>query len=127
MVRSRRTLPSKPSEVVIRAPIVKVWQILTMIDEWPKWQSTVSAAHISGSLEPGATFTWTNGGTDIRSRIALVQCPETIGWTGTAYKAHAIHIWSLRTLPDGNTLVRSAESINGLLLTLFYSSKGLEK
>ena len=115
------------SEMVIRAPIAKVWQILTAIDEWPKWQSTVSAAHLSGRLEPGTTFTWTNGGAEIKSRLALVQRPETIGWTGTAYKAHAIHIWSLRTLPDGNTLVRSTESMDGLLLTLFYSSKDLEK
>ena len=115
------------SEVVIKAPIVKVWQILTTIDEWPKWQSTVSAAHLNGGLEPGTTFTWTNGGAKIKSRIALIQRPETIGWTGTAYEAHAIHIWSLRTLPDGNTLVRSTESMDGLLLTLFYSSRDLEK
>lgn len=36
----------------------KVWQILTAIDDGPKWQSTVSTAHINGALAPGTTFTW---------------------------------------------------------------------
>ena len=115
------------SEIVIRAPIEKVWQILTTINEWPNWQSTVSAAHLDGPLEPGTTFTWTNGGAEIKSRIALVQRHEKIGWTGTSYKAHAIHIWSLQPLAYGGTLVRSNESMDGFLLTVFYSSRDLEK
>ena len=115
------------SEIAIKASPEKVWQILTGINEWPKWQSTVSAARINGALEPGTIFTWTSGGAVIKSRIALVQRNQQIGWTGTAYKARAIHIWALKPLPDGGTLVKTMESMDGFLLTVFYSSKDLAK
>lgn len=72
--RSQENAPVKAaSEIVIRAPVEKVWQILTTINEWPNWQSTVSAAHLDGPLEPGTSFNSTNGGAEIKSRIALVQ------------------------------------------------------
>lgn len=131
-VRRQRPNPGEQtvkaaSEIVIHASPEKVWQILTAIDDWPKWQSTVSAAHINGALAPGTTFTWTNGGAEIKSRIALLPHNEQIGWTGTAYKARAIHIWSLQPLPGGSTLVKTTESMDGFLLTVFYSSEDLAK
>ena len=111
----------------IRASPEKVWQILTGINEWPKWQATISASHLDGALQPGTTFTWATGGAAIHSRIALVRRNERIGWTGTAYRARAVHIWSLQPLPGGGTRVNTSESMDGSLLTVFYSSKDLAK
>jgi len=113
------------SEMAIKASPQKVWRILTAIDEWPTWLSNVSAAHINGALEPGTVFTWTNGGAKIKSRIALVQRNEQIGWTGTVYRARAIHLWSMQPLTGGSTLVKTRESMDGFLLSVFYSSKDL--
>ena len=61
------------SEITIKAPKEKIWQILTSIDDWPSWQSTTSAAHLNGQLAPGSTFTWKSGGAEIRSRIAFEE------------------------------------------------------
>jgi uncharacterized protein YndB with AHSA1/START domain len=113
------------AQITIHASPEKVWGLLTRIDDWPKWQATISAAKIDGPLQPGTRFTWTSGNAKIESRIALVRTNQQIGWTGTAFKAHAVHIWTLEPLPDGNTLVKTTESMDGFLLKLFYSSKDL--
>jgi uncharacterized membrane protein len=60
------------SEILILAPIDKVWKLLSAIDDWPKWQSTISSARTSGSLQPGTEFIWISGGTKIKSRLAVV-------------------------------------------------------
>src|SRR5580704_7898045 len=47
------------SEITIHASPENVWHLLTDIDNWPKWQSTISAAKINGPLESGTAFVWT--------------------------------------------------------------------
>ncbi len=119
--------PVKASiEITVNAPPEKIWSLLTDIQNWPKWQHDIRVAEISGPIEEGTQFAWTTGGTSIHSRIALVRPGEQFGWTGKAFGAKAIHLWKLKRLPDGQTLVRTEESMNGFLITLFYSSKELE-
>ena len=69
------------SEIVIHAPPENVWHLLSDIDNWPKWLSTVSAAKVNGPLEPGSTFEWTKGGAKIKSRIALARPVTQLAWT----------------------------------------------
>jgi len=61
------------SETLILAPIDKVWKLLSAIDDWPRWQSTISSARTSGPLQRGTEFVWITGGIKIKSRLALVQ------------------------------------------------------
>jgi uncharacterized protein YndB with AHSA1/START domain len=120
--------PVKASvEITIHAPAGKVWQLLTDIQNWPKWQPDITNTEISGPLQSGTRFSWKNGGTQIRSRIALVRPYEQFGWTGTASVAKAIHVWKLQRLTNDETLVKTDESMQGFLLTVFYSSKKLEE
>jgi len=124
----RENAPVKASlEITIHAPVEKVWLLLTDVTNWPKWQPDVSVTKLSGPLEGGTAFSWTTGGTRIESRITLVQPYEQFAWTGKAYMARAIHVWKLQRLSDGQTLVKTEESMDGFLLTLFYSSKKLEQ
>jgi uncharacterized protein YndB with AHSA1/START domain len=114
-------------EITINAPPERIWGLLTDLKNWPKWHRDITSVEISGPLESGTTFWWTTGGAAIHSRLVLVQPREQFGWTGRAYGAKAIHLWKLKPLPDGRTLVRTEESMSGFLLTLFYSSKKLEE
>ncbi|HXR14637.1 MAG TPA: SRPBCC family protein [Terriglobales bacterium] len=124
----REDAPVKASvQIVIHATVEKVWSVLTDITGWPKWQSDISTAAITGPLQEGTTFSWTTGGTHIKSRLALVQPCNQFAWTGTAFGAKAIHIWKLSRLAGDQTMVRTDESMQGFLLTLFYSSKKLEE
>jgi hypothetical protein len=115
------------SEIVIHASPETIWRLLTDIDKWPSWQSTISTARIDGPLEPGTTFVWTNGGPKIKSRIALAHPITQLVWTGTIFGARAIHMWNLQALPNGGTLVKTTESMDGFMLKVFYSSNDLAK
>jgi hypothetical protein len=115
------------SEILILAPIDKVWKLLSAIDDWPKWQSTISSARMSGPLQPGTEFIWTSGGAKIKSRLALVVPNTDLAWTGTTFGAKAIHIWHLKAPEEGRTVVSTEESMSGFMLKVFYSSKDLEK
>ena len=112
-------------EVTIHASPEKVWQLLSGIREWPQWQANVSAVQINGPLAAGTVFTWKNGSTKITSRLALVEPGRRIAWTGKALGAHAVHLWTLEALPDGETRVKTSESMDGFMLKRFYSSKEL--
>ena len=82
------------SEIVVRASSESVWTLLTSLGNWPEWGPEISMAKINGPLEPGTTFEWRTGGAKIESRIALVRPTMQLAWTGTAYKARAIHVWN---------------------------------
>ena len=122
----REDAPVKASlEITIHASIEKVWLLLTDVKGWPKWQTDISTAEMVGPLQAGTTFSWTTGGTHIKSRLALVRPNDQFAWTGTAFGATAIHVWKLSRLADDQTLVKTDESMHGFLLTLFYSSRKL--
>jgi uncharacterized membrane protein len=40
-------------EIIINSPVENVFKILSDINNWPSWQSSVSKAHINGSIKPG--------------------------------------------------------------------------
>jgi len=124
----REDAPVKASlEITIHAPTEKVWLLLTDVRGWPKWQTDISTAEMTGPLQVGTTFSWTTGGTHIKSRVALVQPCTQFAWTGSAFGATAIHLWKLSRLADDQTIVKTDESMHGFLLTLFYSSRKLEE
>ncbi len=114
------------SEITINAPPSRVWNLLTSINDWPTWQHDITAAHLDGPLQAGTDFTW-SAGTSIHSRLALVQPPRQVAWTGKAYNATAIHVWTLEPLPSDRTLVKTSESMSGFLLTVFFSSAKLHE
>lgn len=113
------------AEVAIHAPADKVWALLSSIGDWPKWQANVSKVEVNGAVAPGTVFLWKNGGTNITSRLALVEPQKRIVWTGTAMGAHAVHVWTLEALPEGRTLVKTTESMDGFMLKRFYNSEEL--
>ena len=111
-------------KIVVSAPPDVVWRILAGISQWPEWQTAITTADIAGPVAPGTEFTWKAGMT-VHSRLALVEPDTRLAWTGSALMAHAIHIWTLQPVAGGKTLVKTRESMDGFLLTHFYSSKNL--
>jgi uncharacterized protein YndB with AHSA1/START domain len=78
----REDAPVKASlEITIHAPIERVWLLLTDVRSWPKWQTDISTAEMTGPLQVGTTFSWTTGGTHIKSRVALVRPCNQFAWT----------------------------------------------
>jgi hypothetical protein len=95
-----------------------VWEVLTRIDEWPRWNPDVSSAALEGELAEGSVFRWNVGSRTIVSTIRQVEAPALIAWTGKTPGLRAIHVYRLEAR-DRGTLVSSAESWEGLVAGVF--------
>lgn len=119
--------PVKASaNVIIDAPVERVWTLLVEVPSWPHWQPEVSSATLDGSFEEGTSFTWTTGDNKIQSRIVLVEPEKAVAWTGRVSVAKAVHVLTLTAMDPHKTMVESNESMDGLMLSWFYSSADLK-
>jgi uncharacterized protein YndB with AHSA1/START domain len=105
------------SEIDVHAPPAAVWQVLTDFAAWPSWNPDVKSVEIDGPLAPGTTFRWKAGPGTITSTLREVHPPRRIVWTGKTLGIRAIHVYELKPRDDV-TLVRSAESWDGLVVRL---------
>ena len=117
--------PVKSSaEIIVEAPVVAVWRVLTEIDKWPDWQESVTSALLKGPLVPGTRFDWKSGGLKFISHIHTCEPHMEFGWTGKTFGARAIHNWTF-TEQGNQTRVAVEESLNGIFPRLF--RKGFQK
>jgi hypothetical protein len=91
-----------------------VWDLMADINRWPIWNPDVKAASLDGALAEGSVFHWKAGPGAIISTIRRVERPRILAWTGKGFGIYATHVWRLEPL-DGNTIVRTEESWEGLL------------
>ena len=105
------------AKILIYAPAEKVYNILSTINDWTKWQSNISGVHLHSPLAPGKKFVWKAGGFKIKSEIHTANAPIELGWTGRLLWMRIVHNWVL--VPDGkSTLVIVKESMEGFLVVL---------
>lgn len=115
-------------EILIHAPVEKVWQTQSDIENWSAWQPDITSAKLNGGLKMGSTFRWKAQGLTITSRLHTVEPPRRLGWTGVALGMSAIHNWRFEARGDA-TLAVTEESLSGWLtrLMLFFDPRFLEK
>lgn len=111
---SEHATVSSAAEIVIDAPVERVWDVLTAIDAWPSWNPDVKSASLEGPLAEGSMFRWKAGPGTITSRLEHVDRPRLIAWTGRTLGIRAVHVWRLEPW-NGTTLVRTEESYEGLV------------
>ena len=75
-------------ETDINAPLDTVWQLHADVNAWPAWQTDITAAHIDGAFQPGASFEWTSYGFTVVSTIYAVAERARVLWGGTAKRHH---------------------------------------
>jgi len=92
----------------------KVWEILSDINNWPKWQPEVTHAELFGELQEGTQFKWKAGGISFTSELHTVDKHRVIGWTGKTIGTKAVHNWYLEEGNKGTT-VYVEESLQGIL------------
>ena len=115
-------------EIEVAASPEIVWRVLTDIANWPNWNPEVKSASLEGALAAVTQFRWKAGPGTITSTLQSVEPPHRIEWTGTTFGIKAIHVHRLE-LQDGKTIVRSAESWDGLPVRLLRRpmAKSLQK
>lgn len=105
------------SSIEIRAPVERVWSILTDFPRWTDWNSAVTAIESSGPVAVGTTFRW-RAGSVINSRVFRATAPSSIAWSGRTMGIEAVHVWRLAPSRLGTT-VTTEESFRSLLVRLF--------
>ncbi|HDT12724.1 MAG TPA: polyketide cyclase/dehydrase and lipid transport, partial [Candidatus Aminicenantes bacterium] len=114
-----RSAPAVGSaEAPIEAPVETVWEVLSDLENWPRWNKSVSRIRINGSVEAGTSFEWASGGFKIVSRLEEVAPPARIAWTGKMFGVRAVHVWELAER-GRSTHARTEESFEGWLAKLF--------
>ena len=130
LARAGQVQPDAPlharGSVTIAAPRDRVWSVLTDVSGWPAWQPNVKRVAPPASLDPGASFVWVNGKSEIHSTLEAVHPNEWLAWTGTVSTAKAIHIWRFSSPTPDTTRVDVEETMDGFLLTWFYGQKDLD-
>ena len=105
------------AETQIAADPESVWRLLTDLEKWPTWNHDVQSMGLHGALAPGTLFVWKAGPGTISSTLQEVDPPRAISWTGSTMGIKAIDAFRLEPR-DGGTLVREAESWEGLVVRL---------
>lgn len=115
-------------EIVITAPLEKVWSLQTHIEGWPQWQSDITSAKLEGELAAGSIFRWKAKGLNIVSALHTVEPQHQIGWTGDSLGMFAIHNWTFEAQQQ-STKVTTEESLSGWMARLLklFDSNFLEK
>jgi hypothetical protein len=101
-------------EIEIAARREAVWDLLADIRGWPTWNPDVKAVSLDGDVAAGSEFRWKAGPGTITSRIQRLERPGLIGWTGRTFGIDVVHVYRLEQR-DGNTLVTTEESYEGLI------------
>lgn len=116
------------NQMEINAPIEIVWNTLTDINNWPKWQKSVTEVKLNGRTEAGSSFEWKSDGLSFKSKIHTSKPHTEFGWTGTTIGASAIHNWTFVEKDTNTTIVIIEESLQGVLPKLFsgYFQKKLD-
>ena len=124
----RQAPATAAGEVRIAAPQDTVWQVLSDVRDWPRWNADVKSMAVNGPVEPGTEFSWKSGSASLVSHLEVVDPPREIGWTGETMGIHAVHVFRLEAR-DGGTTVRSEESFRGLIPSVLrgYSRKVLQR
>ena len=105
-------------ELHIAADVQTVWDVLSDLEHWPNWNTAVREMAVHGPVAPGTSFDWKAGPGTIKSSIAEVEAPHRIVWTGVTLGIRAVDAFTFEA-SDGGTLVREAESWEGLPARLF--------
>ena len=105
------------NEIVIAAPVERVWQWLIRAEHWPAWYSNSSDVKIlSGGgpeLGSGVAFEWRTFGVHLISHVLMFDPPHEVGWDAIG-RLRAYHCWRLEPV-DGGCHVVTEETQNGIL------------
>jgi len=102
------------AQLLIKAPVERVWQLLVDVDRWPSWNHSVESAILEGAVASGSVFVWKSQGFTVRSTIQTVEPRHRLTWTGAAFGTRAFHSWEFEVV-DGGVLVTTAETFDGWL------------
>src|SRR5262245_60090074 len=117
-IATRRPPIEIRNERVVRAPVERVWDVLTDVERWPSWYRACRWVRIEspGSADQPLVFRWKAHPVELRSAVVGSERPHTFAIVAAARSLHADRTFTLRPTDDGSsTVVVSHETQVGLL------------
>ncbi|MFT2015666.1 SRPBCC family protein [Streptomyces sp. 796.1] len=105
MIRGQR-------ELLIHAPVERVWRLHTDVAAWPVWNSGIDRVAPTGTLTVGSSFRWRSHGLAVSSTVIALTPGRHITWESPAAGIHEVHRWTFTAIGD-NTLARTEETWSG--------------
>ncbi|WP_141580975.1 SRPBCC domain-containing protein [Actinomadura sp. WMMA1423] len=112
------------SSVLIDAPAARVWEVLADLRGWEAWSPDFRLRALE-AVEPGREFRWSQAGTPLRSRFAVVEPGRELSWTGTFLALYRAVDRMVLAGEGGRTRVTMQESLSGPLIRLIYGERRL--
>jgi len=88
-------------EIDISSPLERVWDLHIQVDDWPRWNTEVTAAKLDGAFVPRGSFTWTSYDFTVTSTIYDVEDRARILWGGAAQGIMGTHEWLFERTGEG--------------------------
>lgn len=109
------------TEIDIRAPAARVWEVLADLSSYPEWNPMIRRA--SGELRPGARLTVRfqpegSRGHTFRPKLLVVEPGRELRWLGWPRFPGLFdseHYWRLTELEDGGTRLTHGVVVYGFL------------
>lgn len=126
-----KTDPGAPlqttQQIIINAPANKIWALLANPQAWPGWNSMIAQTSAPSTLQNGSLFSYDTDGMSIHAAVRRFIPSQALAWTGDVLNFHAIQTWTLTPRPGGATLVATSESVNGFMISFFFSRAQMER
>ncbi len=100
-------MPKFEREVEIRAPVEKVWQVMTEPNHWSQWFPGVDSVTNVGPVSPGATLNWASEGRTGQARIVNMEPMKRLEVTTQVGNDQDSHVFVLQ--PGGGFLGLGAD------------------
>lgn len=107
----------------VRAPVERVWSLLTNAADFPRWNSTVSS--IEGQIVNGGKITLRVPGEKRAFALTIteLEAPRRMVWrSGAGPMFKGVRTFTLVPLSDGSTEFSMVEVLSGLMLPLISGS-----
>ena len=105
--------------IEINATPETVWNVLTDINNWPRWNPDVKNVSFNGDVSVGSKFKWKAGPGNITSIFQEIERPKRLVWTGKTLGIKAIHVWKLAP-NDNKTILNTEESWDGIIVNILH-------
>lgn len=105
------------TDIIINAPIEKVWEVISDLENWNKWTTLVLSAQGAILKDAAITIEFANpegGGMTFQRTVFHFENGKTFGWTGDAFAGlKDFHIYELEVLEDGTTKFIQSDGLHG--------------
>src|SRR5262245_59331497 len=100
------------NQLVIHAPVERVWDLLADVERWPSWYRACQWVRV----ESTRSFRWKAHPVKLFSVVVVADRPRTFAITADGTGVHAERTFTTRSTPDGlSTIVVSDETQVGPL------------